>query len=219
MSKKEIITIDSVNLTFRVKDDELVYLDSKAMCELFTVDDFVLESIREKIVRDDLDGDMIKQYRSRRNSFEMTEMGFQILAGRLSGTHAIKYQKFIFKHFKKMQQTLKDADLPYEGMDEVQRLDAYLKALKAQKRSNIELKEANIRLDHDNEWASCKLWSFNHDDILGKTSADLNPHGRRMTKLSKDMGYQVKKVDDQNYGAINSYHKDVWSEYEKTIIQ
>ena len=41
---------------------------------------------------------------------------------------------------------------------------------------------------------------------------------RTLKEVGLEMGYEVKKIFDANYGEVNTYHKDVWEkvypEYE-----
>lgn len=61
-----------------------------------------------------------------------------------------------------------------------------------------------VELDKSKEWITVKR-------------AEMLCHGqkfnwRELKAASAEMGYEIKKVFDENYGSINAYHKDVWLE-------
>lgn len=61
-----------------------------------------------------------------------------------------------------------------------------------------------IELDKSKEWITVKR-------------AEMLCHGqkfnwRELKSTSIEMGYDIKKVFDENYGKINAYHRDVWQE-------
>lgn len=61
-----------------------------------------------------------------------------------------------------------------------------------------------IELDKSKEWITVKR-------------AEMLCHGqkfnwRELKSTSIEMGYEIKKVFDENYGKINAYHRDVWQE-------
>jgi hypothetical protein len=51
------------------------------------------------------------------------------------------------------------------------------------------------------DWASVKRMEAYH-----RTEFSWRP----LRKYSITNGFEIKKVFDQNYGTVNSYHKDVW---------
>lgn len=63
-------------------------------------------------------------------------------------------------------------------------------------------KNLQIRLDESKEWYSIKRME------------KLNPRKHFRYSLlkseSRKLGYEVKKVFDQNYGEMNAYHRNVW---------
>jgi prophage antirepressor-like protein len=64
-----------------------------------------------------------------------------------------------------------------------------------------EKKELQIVLDSEMDWASVKRMEAYH-----RTEFSWRP----LRKYSIVNGFEIKKVFDQNYGTVNSYHKDVW---------
>jgi len=68
-------------------------------------------------------------------------------------------------------------------------------------RVELEKKEIRIILDSESEWSSIKrMESAYLMDFLWTP----------LKQYSKKHGYDIKKVFDQNYGKVNSYHKEVW---------
>lgn len=71
---------------------------------------------------------------------------------------------------------------------------------------NAELQSQNenlrISLDESKEWYSVKR--------MEKLNRGQTFDWRLLKKESERLGIEVKKVFDQNYGEVNSYHKDVW---------
>ena len=73
----------------------------------------------------------------------------------------------------------------------------------------IEREYLKITLDIAHHWSSTKRL-----EMRDKTAYPW----LALRNYSKENGYEVKKVFDQNYGHVNSYHKDVWfAVYEITI--
>lgn len=64
-----------------------------------------------------------------------------------------------------------------------------------------ERRNLKITLDIAHDWSSTKRL-----EMRDKTSYPW----LSLRNYSKLNGYEVKKVFDQNYGHVNSYHKDVW---------
>jgi phage regulator Rha-like protein len=75
----------------------------------------------------------------------------------------------------------------------------------------IEIERANLKvtLDMAHDWSSIKRMEMRD----GKKY--FYPPLRN---YSKSNGYEVKKVFDQNYGEVNSYHKDVWEAIYGVVI-
>lgn len=73
------------------------------------------------------------------------------------------------------------------------------------KQQNSQLQEENgslqIQFDENKKWRTIK-W------MESKTQQHFN--WRELKKASLDLGYDVKKVFDQNYGEVNTYHIDAW---------
>ena len=71
-----------------------------------------------------------------------------------------------------------------------------------------------IEMDTSKEWFSIKRWAKEHKQSW-RDVADPTGRGqgwRRLKQLSEELGYDVKKCFDANYGNVNSYHKNVFAE-------
>ena len=74
----------------------------------------------------------------------------------------------------------------------------------------IERKNLKVTLDMAHDWSSIKRMEMRD----GKKY--FYPPLRNYSKAN---GYEVKKVFDQNYGEVNSYHKDVWEAIYGVVIE
>ncbi len=74
-------------------------------------------------------------------------------------------------------------------------------------KANLLLEEKSKQLDESKEWFSIKRWAKDHR--LNWRSINW----RKMKAISSELGYQVKKIFDANYGEVNIYHKDVFEVY------
>lgn len=85
-----------------------------------------------------------------------------------------------------------------------------LETLKAEREAKElaqnKLNEAEIQLDESAKWYTIKRVAI----INNIPSKELDY--RRLKDASKRMGYQVKKVPDQNYVEVNTYHIEVWKQ-------
>lgn len=69
-------------------------------------------------------------------------------------------------------------------------------------RINAEKENLQIQLDESKEWYSVKR--------IQKLNPDVLIDWRMLKKESERLGFETKKVFDQNYGEVNAYHKDVY---------
>lgn len=74
--------------------------------------------------------------------------------------------------------------------------DAYIAKLQAEKSSLA------ITLDKAKEYASVKR--------MEKLNPERKFNWRVLKAKAEELGSEIKKVFDQNYGEVNSYHKSVW---------
>jgi hypothetical protein len=96
-------------------------------------------------------------------------------------------------------------------------MESYKTAVEAQNQLVAMLQEENAqlkaRLDEDETWYSVVKWyAHNGDNITLKEAQSV---GKRMHHLSRDMGYDVRRVVDAHgrFPTVGSYHKDVWEAF------
>lgn len=67
------------------------------------------------------------------------------------------------------------------------------------------------RLGEGKNWKQCKAvpWVL---DYFAPSKGMWSVLGKKMAALSVDMGYEVRKIEDEKYGNLNAYHVDVWEE-------
>ncbi len=113
-----------------------------------------------------------------------------------------------------LPQTYKEALIELiEKMDEIENLNktkAYIsdkKTATAMNTASQAIKKVNqleIELDKSKEWASIKKMEHHFKRTF---------RWQDLKKSSIEMGYEIKKIEDQNYPAgVNLYHMDVWLE-------
>lgn len=67
--------------------------------------------------------------------------------------------------------------------------------------------EKTIQLDESMEWYSIKRWAQQHNMDWRKIN------WRKLKALSYELGYEIKKVFDANYGQVNIYNVKVFEAY------
>ena len=113
--------------------------------------------------------------------------------------YSVKYRYAIIKRWHELERPKTQLELAREQVVLLERLEAI----------EIERKQLKITLDLAHDWSSVKRMEMRDD-------AKYFWHPLR--NYSKANGYEVKKVFDQNYGEVNSYHKDVWFAVYELII-
>ena len=85
----------------------------------------------------------------------------------------------------------------------LQNAQARLNAMLQQRlaRTQEQKEKLEIQLDMHRQWASVKKV---------ENTLEKNFSWQPLKEYSIENGYDVKKVFDQNYGAVNAYHADVW---------
>lgn len=123
----------------------------------------------------------------------VTKMGCDFLANKFTGEKGILFTAKYVKRFHEMENVIKPK-LPTTYRDAVAQL---LESLDREE-------ELKAQLDTSKEWYSIKR------------VAELNRVSwkkfdwRKLKKVGLQMGYEVKKIFDANYGEVNTYHKSVW---------
>lgn len=113
--------------------------------------------------------------------------------------YSVKYRYAIIKRWHELERPKTQLELAREQVALLERLE------------EVELERVNLKitLDIAHDWSSIKRL-----EMRDKTAYPW----LALRNYSKENGYEVKKVFDQNYGHVNSYHKDVWfAVYEITI--
>lgn len=80
----------------------------------------------------------------------------------------------------------------------------YLEALKELVVVEEEKERLQLELDRSKDWYSIKRVAA-LNGVSWKTF-----DWRRLKRVGNQMGYEVRKIFDANYGEVNVYHKDVW---------
>lgn len=137
-----------------------------------------------------------------RPCYKVTKLGCDFLANKFTGEKGILFTAKYVKRFDEMEKQIKKAELPMTYRDAVAQL---LESLDREE----ELKQ---QLDVSKDWYSIKRVAA-LNGVHWKTFS-----WRKLKEVGLEMGYEVKKIFDANYGEVNTYHKDVWEkvypEYE-----
>ena len=75
------------------------------------------------------------------------------------------------------------------------------------KEAKLQLELKTEQLDESKEWYSIKRWSKENGVNWRKVS------WRKMEVISYELGYEVKKIFDANYGQVNIYNVNVFKAY------
>lgn len=102
----------------------------------------------------------------------------------------------------------------YVPEDYVKALRAYADALEEKQLAEKKVDALQIALSESKEWYSV----IRMNKLNGRRERDEYFDWKPLKKASASLGYEVKKVFDQNYGKINAYHRDVWEEVYGTEI-
>lgn len=137
-----------------------------------------------------------------RKCYNVTKLGCDFLANKFSGEKGILFTARYVKRFREMEEQVKKKALPMTYRDAV-----------AQLLESIDREEKlQAQLDTSKEWYSIKRVAA-INGVPWKTFK-----WRKLKEAGEQMGYEVKKIFDANYGEVNTYHKDVWEacypEYE-----
>lgn len=113
-----------------------------------------------------------------------------------------KFRKYFIACEKKLQEVNSKANLLlmiYEGGKDA--------VMASKQLTEIEVGEAvkplEIELDKNKEWYSIKRVT----KLMGGKF-----DWRKLKQASEDLGYDIERVFDKNYGTVNAYHVDVWND-------
>lgn len=141
-----------------------------------------------------------------RKCYLITKMGCELLGNKQQGEKGIlfsaKYVERFNEYEKKLQEVNSKANLLlmiYEGGKDA--------VIASKQLTEIEVGEAvkplEIELDKNKEWYSIKRVT----KLMGCGKFDW----RKLKEASKELGYDVERVFDKNYGTVNAYHIDAWN--------
>lgn len=123
----------------------------------------------------------------------VTKMGCDFLANKFTGEKGILFTARYVKRFHEMEDALKPK-LPTTYRDAVAQL---LESLDREE-------ELKAQLDTSKDWYSIKRVAALNGVSWKKFD------WRKLKRIGEEMGYEVKKIFDANYGEVNTYHKTVW---------
>lgn len=134
--------------------------------------------------------------------YNVTKLGCDFLANKFTGEKGILFTARYVKRFDEMEKRIKGNMLPMTYRDAVAQL---LESLDREE-------ELKTQLDTSKDWYSIKRVAA-LNGVSWKTFK-----WRKLKEIGEQMGYEVKKIFDANYGEVNTYHKEVWEacypEYE-----
>lgn len=137
-----------------------------------------------------------------RKCYNVTKLGCDFLANKFTGEKGILFTARYVKRFDEMEKQVENNVLPMTYRDAVAQL---LESLDREE-------ELKAQLDTSKDWYSIKRVA-QMNGVPWKTF-----DWRKLKSVGLEMGCEVKKIFDANYGEVNTYYKDVWEacypEYE-----
>lgn len=130
-----------------------------------------------------------------------TKMGCDFLANKFTGEKGIIFTAKYVKRFHEMEDEVKPK-FP----------KTYIEALEEFLESEKQKEQLRLELDRSKDWYSIKR-------VAALNGVDWRTFDwRKLKRTGLDIGYEVKKIFDANYGEVNTYHREVWEavypEYE-----
>lgn len=191
----EMMGIEHWQVLRKLEGQEKGGKHSKGFIEILSDNNIVVADYFEKSSYIDAQG-------KERPCYKVTKLGCDFLANKFTGEKGILFTAKYVKRFDEMEKQIKKAELPMTYRDAVAQL---LESLDREE----ELKQ---QLDVSKDWYSIKRVAA-LNGVHWKTFS-----WRKLKEVGLEMGYEVKKIFDANYGEVNTYHKDVWEkvypEYE-----
>lgn len=132
--------------------------------------------------------------------YNVTRKGCEFLASKLTGKKGVVFSVRYIDRFHEMEEKLKKPQTYIEA------LECLLESERAKQKALEEKKQLEQQLEKSKEWYSIKRVSRIHD-VNWKSF-----NWRTLKAKSQEMGYEVKKIFDANYGEVNVYHVDVWEQ-------
>lgn len=137
--------------------------------------------------------------------YKVTKLGCDFLANKFTGEKGIIFTARYVKRFNEMEQGEVPKDLPSA-------LRAYADEVERRQIAEQEKEKLQQELDYSKDWLSIKR-------VAAMNGVDWKTFSwRKLKEVGLQMGYEVKKIFDANYGEVNTYHRNVWEsaypEYE-----
>lgn len=126
--------------------------------------------------------------------YDITRKGCEYIATKLTGVKGAVFTAKFINRFHDMEEQIKSNALPMTYRDAVAQL---LESLDREE-------ELKAQLDTSKDWYSIKRVAA-LNGVSWKTFK-----WRRLKEVGEQMGYEVKKIFDANYGEVNTYHREVW---------
>ena len=130
--------------------------------------------------------------------------GFTLLVMGFTGKKALQFKLDYIAAFNAMEKQLKVLSTPQTYAEALRRL---ADEVEEKERTKALLEQKTEQLDESKEWYSIKRWAKEH----GMNWRSIN--WRKMKALSYELGYDIKKVFDANYGQVNIYNVKVFEAY------
>lgn len=140
-----------------------------------------------------------------RKCYNVTKLGCDFIANKFTGEKGILFTAKYVKRFNEMERCQLPQDLPSA-------LRAYADELERRQIAEMEKEKLQQELDYSKDWLSIKR-------VASMNGVDWKTFDwRKLKEKGLQMGYNVKKIFDANYGEVNTYHREVWEavypEYE-----
>lgn len=137
--------------------------------------------------------------------YKVTKLGCDFLANKFTGEKGIIFTARYVKRFNEMEQGQVPKDFPSA-------LRAYADEVERRQIAEREKEKLQQELDYSKDWLSIKR-------VAAMNGVDWKTFSwRKLKEVGLQMGYEVKKIFDANYGEVNTYHRNVWEsaypEYE-----
>ena len=167
---------------------------TSGIIEILTDNNFVVSDYFFLSVYKDASGKENKCYK-------VTRLGCDFLANKFTGEKGIIFTAKYVKRFHEMEAGLRPK-VP----------QTYIQALEELLESEKQKEQLRLELDRSKDWYSIKR-------VAALNGVDWQTFDwRKLKGAGLEMGYEVKKIFDANYGEVNTYHREVWEavypEYE-----
>ena len=135
----------------------------------------------------------------KRPCYEVTRLGCDFLANKFTGEKGILFTAKYVKRFREMEDNTIPKDYPSA-------LRAYADEVERRQIAEQEKEKLQQELDYSKNWLSIKR-------VAAMNGVDWKIFNwRKLKEVGLEMGYEVKKIFDANYGEVNTYHKEVWEQ-------